>query len=599
MKKIRVLILLMAALAVSLAAAQGSPGQNSNALKVALVFDIGGRGDGGFNDAAYQGLEKAVAELGVKAVYVEHRRNLELEHALNQIAASDAEMIIGVGFAFSNKLNTLAALYPDRKFVCVDYSAKVDDKGRMAPVPANLAGLLFKEEEGSYLVGAIAALTSKTGAIGFIGGMDGPLIRKFQAGYSAGARAVRPDVRVLSKFAGITAQAFNDPQKGYKLATRMYEEGADIIYQAAGVTGNGVFRAAKEKNQMAIGVDIDQSAMAPGLVLTSMTKNVGGAVFETVKSCVMGKFSGGLNTFGLKENGVGFIYNDQNRSLIPKETYERVLELQAKIISGDLVVPVESSHKPLLSQTDLQDILSLLHGEIVTALKRLDDDLQRSAQELSGRNLEGDYARNLLKRLYRTNPYLIDCETVSNKGIMLAFEPPEHKASEGADISAQAHIVRLFETRKPVMSASFRSVEGPEAVVIHHPIFSPDHQFAGSVSALFAPEYLLQSIIGPVSSNLPVTIFLMQTDGLVIYDVDARQIGLNVFHDPLYQPFPELIAFAKKTAAAKEGSGHYRFYQKGMKEPIKKMAVWRTVSMHGMQWRLVMACAQDTMEEGN
>ncbi|MFH1027385.1 MAG: BMP family ABC transporter substrate-binding protein, partial [Pseudomonadota bacterium] len=458
---------------------------------------------------------------------------------------------------------------------------------------ANLAGRQFKEEEGSYLVGAIAALKSKTGKIGFLGGMDSPIIRKFQAGYLAGASAVRPGIRVFSKFAGITGQAFNDPQKGYRIATRMYGEGVDIIYHASGATGAGLFRAAKKMNRLAIGVDIDQSAKAPGLVLTSMTKNIDAAVFESVKSCVLGNFSGGLKIFGLKENGVGFIYNDRNKKLIPSDIHKRVLALQAKIIAGELVVPVVSRHKPMLSRKDLQDVLSQLQGEIMTGLKKLDGDLQRSARALSGRDLKGVYARDVLKRLYGANPYIISCETVSNQGIMMVVEPPEHSASEGSDISAQAHMVKLFKTKKPVMSGSFRSVEGPDAAVIHHPIFSSDLRFAGSVSALFAPEYLLSSIIGPVASNLPVDIFLMQKDGLMIYDVDPKQIGLNVFHDPLYKPFPELLALAGKVASANEGTGVYRFYQQGSEAPVTKVAYWRTAALHGVQWRFVITCAMD------
>lgn len=194
MKSIGMVFTLMLALVTPSVAAQVSPVHNPTPPKVTLIFDMGGRGDGGFNDSAYRGLEKAVAELGVKAVYIEHKRNLELEHAVNQAAASDAGMIIGVGFAFSDTLKKLAEHYPQKKFVCVDYSAAYDDTGRIAPLPANLAGLQFREEEGSYLVGAIAALKSKTGTIGFIGGMDSPIIRKFQAGYLAGARAVRPDI---------------------------------------------------------------------------------------------------------------------------------------------------------------------------------------------------------------------------------------------------------------------------------------------------------------------------------------------------------------------------------------------------------------------
>lgn len=597
MKKTGMLTSLMLAFVAFFITAQETLAQQQAPLKVALIFDIGGRGDGGFNDSAYKGMEKAVSELGVKAVYIEHRRNLELDHAINEAAASDAGMIIGVGFPFSEKLHQLAVQYPDKKFVCVDYSVKYDNKGRMAPLPSNMAGLTFREEEGSYLVGAIAALTSKTGKIGFIGGMDSSIIRKFQAGYLAGASAVRPGIHVSSKYAGITGHAFIDPQKGYRIATRMYKDGSDIIYHAAGGTGAGLFRAAKKMNRLAIGVDIDQSAQAPGLVLTSMTKHIDVAVFQSVKSCVQGTFSGGLKTFGLKENGVGFVYNDQNKNLISADIRDKVLALQTKIIAGKLTVPTESNHQTLLSRRDMQDLLSRLHSEINTLLKKLDRDLQHSAQALSGKELKSDDAREVLKKLYEANPYIIDCETVSNAGIMVVVEPPAHRASEGADISKQAHMVRLFKTRQPVMSGLFRSVEGPQSVVIHHPVFSADHRFSGSVSALFAPEYLLSSIIGPVASNLPVDIFLMQTDGLIIYDVDTRQIGRNAFTDPLYQPFPELLSFARKMAANKEGTGSYSFYQKGIDVPVTKAAYWQTVTLHGTPWRLAIACTADSIEK--
>lgn len=583
-------------LIVSLMASQDCPAQNPPILMVALVFDIGGRGDGGFNDSAYSGLEKAVAVLGVKAVYIEHKRNLDLDHALNEVAASDAGMIIGVGFGFSEKLNKLAVRYPDKKFVCVDYDVQYDDKGQIVSLPANLTGLTFKEEEGSYLVGAIAALITKTGKIGFIGGMDSPIIRKFQTGYLAGAKAVRPGIQVFSKYAGITGQAYNDPQKGYQIATRMYKEGADIIYHAAGATGAGLFRAAKKMNRLAIGVDTDQSAQAPGRVLTSMMKNIDVAVFESVQSCVQGNFSGGLKTFGLKEHGVGFVYNDQNKKLIPKDVYNQVLTLRDKIIAGELMVPAASGHQTLLSGKELQDLLSRLQSEIETGLNKLDGDIHHSAKVLSGEDLKGDFARNILKGLYAANPYIIDCETVSNTGIMLAVEPPAHRTSEGADISRQAHMAQLFKTHKPVMSGSFRSVEGPQAVVIHHPVFSQDHRFSGSVSALFAPEYLLSSIIGPIGPNLPVGILLMQDDGLIIYDVHTKQTGLNIFTDPLYQPFPDLMAFGQKMAAANEGSGEYKFYSKGGKSPVTKVAYWRTVSLHGRVWRLGINCLKNNIE---
>lgn len=593
MKKAWVLSLCWLILLVSLAVVQDLKAQGPAPLKVVLIFDMGGRGDGGFNDSAYSGMEKAVAELSVKAVYVEHKRNLELDHAVSEAAASDAEMIIGVGFAFSEKFDHLAARHPDKKFVVVDYSAKFDGRGNLIAPPPNLAGLTFKEEEGSFLVGAIAALKSRTGKIGFIGGMDSPIIRKFQTGYEAGAKAVRPGIRIHSQYAGITGQAFRDPQKGYRIAVRMYKNGADVIYHAAGETGAGLFQAARKMNRLAIGVDIDQSAQAPGRVLTSMLKNIDGAVFEAVQSCARGNFSGGLKTLGIREQGVGFVYNDQNRKLIPESIYQQVQALRAKMVTGALAVPDASEHRTVLSRQELRDLLTRLQTEIQAALNKLDNDLRHSAKVLAGRDLQGDFARGILQGLYKANPYIIDCETVSGSGIMVAVEPPAHRSSEGADISGQAHMVRLFKTRKPVLSGSFLSVEGPRSVVIHHPVFSTDREFSGSVSALFAPEYLLSSMIGPIAANIPVSIFLMQTDGLFIYDVDTKQIGLNIFTDPLYQPFPELIALCRRMAGVREGSGVYRFYRKVGEGPIAKTVEWRTVELHGTPWRLAVAFAKE------
>jgi basic membrane protein A len=581
---------------VGSAAGQDAPAVKPVQPKVALVFDLGGRGDNGFNDAAYSGMEKAVTDLGVQAVYIERKRNLDLDHALKQAATSDAGMIIGVGFAFSDKLQDLARTYPGKKFVSIDYSTRPDASGRPAALPPNLAGVQFREEEGSFLVGALAALKSKSGSIGFIGGMDSPLIRKFEAGYRAGAFMVRPDIRVTTKFAGITSKAFNDPQAGYRFAREMYGNGADIIYHAAGATGAGLFRAAEELNRLAIGVDRDQYDMAPGHVLTSMTKHSDVAVYDSVAAFVGGRFAGGVTSLGLKENGVGFVLDRQNSRLIPAEIRDRVLALQTKIIAGDLLIPVTSSQRTILSRQELQDLLTRLQGEVATVLQSLDSDLQLNAEELSGRDLKGDYARDLLQQLYRAHPYIIDCETVSSKGVMVAVEPPGHRKSEGADISRQTHMVKLFKTKKPVLSGSFRSVEGPEAVVIHQPIFSANRRFTGSIAALFAPEYLLASIIGPVASNLPVDIFLMQTDGLTIYDVDAQQIGRNVFRDRQYKRYPGLVALARKVAATPEGTGSYRFPLPGAAKAVEKVAYWRTVTLHGRAWRLVISCARENLE---
>ncbi|MBN1939366.1 MAG: BMP family ABC transporter substrate-binding protein, partial [Candidatus Aminicenantes bacterium] len=400
-------------------AAPAVSARTAGRLKVALIFDLGGRGDGGFNDSAYRGLDRAVKELGIEAVLREPRRNLEREMSLNEAAASDAGLIIGVGFNFSDRMSDLAARFPGKKFVCVDYGRKYDLSGRPVPLPANLAGLRFKEEEGSYLVGLIAALKSRTGRIGFLGGMDGPIIRKFEAGYAAGARSVRPRIVILSRFAGITARAFNDPAKGYEIATAMFKENADVVYHAAGATGAGLFRAAREAKRWAIGVDVDQSAQAPGLVLTSMTKNVDVAVFETIKAAAQGRFSGGLHTFGLKEDGVGFILNDLNRGLIPAEAQAEARSARERIITGKISVPTAGAEKPRLEQRELQAVLFGLKVEIASVIDLLDAELRRGAEALSVSGLVGVRARDVLRRLYETQPYIIDCEAASDRGIML------------------------------------------------------------------------------------------------------------------------------------------------------------------------------------
>ncbi|MRR18477.1 MAG: BMP family ABC transporter substrate-binding protein, partial [Deltaproteobacteria bacterium] len=368
------------------------------------------------------------------------------------------------------------------------------------------------------------------------------------------------------------------------------------IYHASGATGAGVFRAAREMNRLAIGVDVDQSPQAPGFVLTSMTKNIDVAVLQSVRALVQGRFTGGLTTLGLKEDGVGFVYNAQNKRMISADAYGKVAALREKIITGELSVPKTTGHKTLLGRDDLPVILERMHAEIGAVLQKVDTDLKQSARDLSGRDLNGREARAVLQKLYAENPYIIDCETVSSKGIMVAVEPPAHRTSEGADISGQAHMVKLFKTHRPVLSGSFRSVEGPQAVVIHHPVFSAGRRFAGSVSALFAPEYLLAGIIGPVQSNLPVEIFLMQTDGLILYDTDAGRIGRNAFTDPSYQPFPAVITLARRMAAVPDGKDAYDFYRKAGATPVKKVVCWRTVSLHGTAWRLAVTCAKDSIE---
>ena len=304
---------------------------------VGLVFDVGGLGDKSFNDRSYAGLVRAQRELGVGIRMIEPGDGSDRESAVRQLAAQGFDLVIGVGFIFTDDIRKLAAEFPDVRFACVDYSVVPGQP----PPPRNLVGLRFREHEGSFLVGALAGLTTRTKAVGFVGGMQIPLIRKFEAGYEAGVRHVCPDCRVLSAYAGTEPKAFADPAMGHELALAQYSRGADIIYHASGRTGIGVFQAARERGQLAIGVDADQFHEAPCCVLTSMVKKVDVAVFRTIEEVVAGRFSGGVRELGLGTDGVGFVYDDHNRAKLPAAAVARAHELAAAIERGAIVVPEE------------------------------------------------------------------------------------------------------------------------------------------------------------------------------------------------------------------------------------------------------------------
>jgi basic membrane protein A and related proteins len=304
------------------------------ALKVGLVFDIGGRGDKSFNDAAYAGLDSARRTLGIEFQTLETGEGADREAAMRQLAATGSQLVFGVGFLFSDDIKALATEFPNVKFACVDYTVKEGEA-----LPPNLLALKFKEEEGSYLVGALAALLSHSGTVGFVGGMEIPLIKKFEAGYRAGVTAVRPQARVIVKYAGSTGAAFKDPTKGKELALSEYHQGADIIFHASGSTGLGVFEAARELKKLAIGVDSDQYDEAPGVVLTSMVKHVEVAVFNTIREMQAGQFKGGVKVFGLAEDGVGWVYDARNQGLIPDAVKARVDSLRDEIVAGRISAP--------------------------------------------------------------------------------------------------------------------------------------------------------------------------------------------------------------------------------------------------------------------
>lgn len=305
-------------------------------LKVGLVFDVGGRGDKSFNDSAYRGLEKAKKDLGIYYEYIEPGEGSDRESGLRMLANQKFDLIFGIGFMFSDDITHIAREFPKTKFACVDYTVQ---PGR--EIPPNLAALKFKEEEGSYLVGAIAGLLTKTNKLGFVGGMDIPLIHKFESGYKAGVRRANPKATILVGYAGVTGEAFKNPAKGKEIALSQYGQGVDVIYHASGSTGLGVFEAAREKNALAIGVDSDQYHEAPGHILTSMIKRVDNSVYNTIKDTIAGQFKGGVHVFGLEEDGVGYVYDENNKDLIPDEIIKKVEELKAQIIAGEIEAPRE------------------------------------------------------------------------------------------------------------------------------------------------------------------------------------------------------------------------------------------------------------------
>lgn len=332
---------LLILLAVALLMGEGcakkaSDEQKAGSMKVGLVFDVGGRGDKSFNDAAYRGLERAKKELGIEFEYIEPGPGADREAALRQLASrADIRLIFGIGFIFTDDITSIARDFPQKGFACVDYTY---DPARA--LPPNLVAIEFREEEGSFLVGALAALLTKTGVIGFIGGMQSPLIKKFEAGYVAGAAYANPQCRVLIGYAGMTGEAFKNPGKGKELALGQIAQGADIIYHASGVTGLGVIEAAREKGKLVIGVDSDQYHEAPGYILTSMTKVVDVAVFETIKAMKEGTFAGGRPlVFNLKTHGIDYVYDANNKNLIPDAIHQKVEEIRSKIISGEITVP--------------------------------------------------------------------------------------------------------------------------------------------------------------------------------------------------------------------------------------------------------------------
>jgi basic membrane protein A and related proteins len=307
-----------------------------NAKRIGLVFDVGGRGDKSFNDGAYAGLLQSAKELGITYEMAEPSGAEDREGAMRLFAARHFDLVIGVGYIFTHDIYQVAHDFPDVKFAVIDVLPGHD------PVP-NVMGIRFREEEGSFLVGAAAGLESKTKQVGFVGGMRVGLIRRFEAGYRAGVKHVCSECKVHVGYAGTTPDAFRDPAMGKAIATNQIANGADILFHAAGATGHGVFEAARSRSVRAIGVDRDQADDMPGIVITSMLKRVDQAVVEAIRSVVSGHFQIGIKALGLKEHGIDWVHEGPHASTLSASTIQKVEQLRVKIVNGTIKVPSESS----------------------------------------------------------------------------------------------------------------------------------------------------------------------------------------------------------------------------------------------------------------
>jgi basic membrane protein A len=301
----------------------------ADAIKVALVLDRGGKDDKSFNSAAYQGAMKAKSELNVFVKYVEATDDNASVSLLRSFAQKDFDLIIAVGFNQAEAVKKVATQFPQKKFALVDGQVSLP----------NVRSLIFEEHEGAFIVGAIAAQVSKTGVVGFIGGMDIPLIRRFEKGFIAGAQNINPQIKVISNFIGMTSDAWNNPARAKELAISQYNSKADVIFASAGASSSGIFDAAEEKKKFAIGVDSNQNGVKPGYILTSMVKRVDQAVFATCKDAQANQFSGGLFKFGLANQGVDYTVDSNNEKILPVEVRKKADGLKAQIVSGKIKVP--------------------------------------------------------------------------------------------------------------------------------------------------------------------------------------------------------------------------------------------------------------------
>jgi basic membrane protein A len=316
--------LLIAAVLASLAA----PGAYAADPKLAVVYDAGGKFDKSFNQSAFEGATRFKKETNINFIEAQASSDTQAEQVLRGLARKNLDLIASIGFAQTQAVQKVAKEFPKVHFVLIDGTAKGD----------NVNSVLFKEEEGSYLVGVAAAMASKSKKLGFIGGIDIPLIRTFACGYAQGAKSVDAKAEVTQNMVGTTSSAWNDPAKGGELARSQFDRGVDVVFAVAGGSGMGTLQTAKEKGKLAIGVDSNQNHLYPGTMLTSMVKRVDNAVYDSFMQMKNGSWKGGVVSKGLKEGGVDWALDEYNRKLITPEIEKRVLGARKDIIDGKVKV---------------------------------------------------------------------------------------------------------------------------------------------------------------------------------------------------------------------------------------------------------------------
>ncbi|MGZ8355848.1 MAG: BMP family lipoprotein [Telluria sp.] len=311
----------MAALCVAAGASAATP-------KLGIVYDAGGKFDKSFNQSAFEGAERFKKETGIKYIEVQASSDTQAEQVMRGLARKKIDLIAAVGFSQTQAVQKVAKEFPNVRFVLIDSVAKGN----------NVNSILFREEEGSYLAGVAAAMASKSKKIGFVGGMDIPLIRAFACGYGQGAKSVDPKVEVVQNMVGTTAAAWNDPAKGGALARAQFDRGVDVVFAVAGGSGLGTLQTAKEKGKLGIGVDSNQNYLHPGTMLTSMVKRVDLAIYDSFTQVKNGTWKAGVTHRGLKEGGVDWVLDKDNRKVVTPAIEKRVNEARTNIINGKIKV---------------------------------------------------------------------------------------------------------------------------------------------------------------------------------------------------------------------------------------------------------------------